>query len=189
MKAEAAQALERLRALLSPGVLREEVVLGFERAREAFRPGVLQPRSPEEMLAEVVRFVGHVNRSRYARASAEEWPRWLAERDAHDLLDEHYGSVLAGKRALWRLAERSGMRAVLNVVSGRVQEDRLRAYLRMRVQPVLDDLHPETRYRVAEAYLAAFRDYPGLTLEHPALLMERWPLVLDQHARLVLGWT
>ena len=186
MQADVNRVLREVREALSPRALREEIVLSFGQWREEFTPRALRPVSQEELFADLVRFVGHLNQRRYVRAMREPWPEAQARRDLSSLLARHYGSSVGGEMALWRLAQERSVRAVLDQVARLVQEERLAAYLDLRVLHPVRLLSPEDRYHLAEAYLAEFRAL--VETEHPAILMNHWSEVLHKHARLVLGW-
>jgi hypothetical protein len=180
--------LRMVRDALSPHVLREEIVLSFGKWREEFAARTLRPCSREELVAELVRFVGHLNQRRYVSASGEVWPAVHARRDLAVLLARHYGSSTGGEMDLWRLAQERSVRAVLDQLARLVQEERLAAYLDARVLGPIKQLSPEDRYHLAEAYLAEFRALAHIEIEHPSILMHHWREVVEKHARLVLGW-
>ena len=188
MQADVDQVLREVRHALSPSVLREEIVVSFGQWREEFAPRTLRPGSREEMVAELVRFVAHLNQRRYLSASREPWPEEGARRDLAALLTRHYGSSLGGEMELWRMATERSLRAVLDALARLVQEERLAAYLDMRVMHPIRLLSPDDQYRLAEAYVAEFRALAHVETEHPAILMQHWHAVLERHARLVLGW-
>jgi hypothetical protein len=168
--------------------LREEIVLSFGQWREEFTPHALRPTSREELVADLVRFVGHLNQRRYVSALREPWPEVHARRDLMALLARHYGSSVGGEMELWRLAQERSVRAVLDTVARFVQEERLASYLDLGVIHAIRMLSVEDQYRVAQAYLAEFRALAHIETEHPAILMHHWHEVLSKHARLVLGW-
>jgi hypothetical protein len=186
VQADVDRVLREVRHALSPRALREEIVLSFGQWREEFTPRAMRPASQEELVADLVRFVAHLNQRRYVSAAREPWPAEHARRDLSALLARHYGSSVGGEMELWRLAQERSVRAVLDQVARLVQEERLGAYLDLRVLHPVRLLSPQDRYHLAEAYLAEFRTL--VETEHPAILMSHWSEVLTKHARLVLGW-
>jgi len=180
--------LVELRCALSPSVLRDAVVLRFEQWREAFVPRFVFPSSRDDLMGEVVRFVAHVSKQRYAPASPDDWPVTIARRDTERLLTAHLGWWADGERALQRIAAERGMRAVLDLLTRLFEQDELRSYLDERLVHPLQCLPVDDWLPLATAYLAEFQAMPHLETEHPALIVGRWPQILNQHARLVLGW-
>ena len=185
MTAEAERVFCEVGAALSPGALREAVVLCFARWREEFFPH-LHPSSSEEMLQEIRRFVAHMHQRYYATPTTP-WPDFMAKRDTDALLSRHFGTPWEGERALWRIASESSMRSVLDFITRRLQEQALRTYLDLRVQDRLKTLPLHLQLEVITAYLKEFRVLL-LETEHPVLLMGRWPEALEKHARIILGW-
>jgi hypothetical protein len=179
-----------LRRALSPGVLRQEVVLCFEAWREEFVPCSPAPSSADGLLAEVARFVVHMERRRYLDPSVRvEWPESLARRSAERLLTKHFGSLNEGEHGIRRIASEQGMRALFDVLTRFLEEDALATYLEHRLVLPLLALPSEDWRDLAIAYLAEFRSLPHVATEHPGFLVgRRWMTVLVQHARLVLGW-
>ena len=175
-----------LRRALSPGVLRQEVVLCFEGWREEFVPCM----PADDLLAEVARFVVHMERRRYLDPSVTvEWPDSLARRSAERLLSKHFGSLNEGEHAIRRIASEQGMRALFDVLTRFLEEDALVTYLEHRLVLPLLALPSEDWRDLAIAYLAEFRSLPHVAMEHPGFLVgRRWMTVLVQHAHLVLGW-
>jgi hypothetical protein len=188
VQADVDRVLRIVRDALSPRVLREKIVLSFGQWREEFAPRAMQPASQEELVADLVRFVGHLNQRRYASALREPWPEVHARRDLRDLLARRYGSSIGGETALWRLAQEQSVRTVLDTVARLVQEERLAAYLDLDVVHPIRLLSQEDQYLFAQAYLAQFRALAHIETKHPAILMLHWHEVFDTHARLVLGW-
>lgn len=187
MQADVDRVLREVREALLPRTLREEMVVSFGQWREEFLPRQLRPGSREEMMEELVRFVAHLNQRRYASA-AREWSDVHARRDLAALLTRHYGSSTGGEMELWRVAREQSLRAVLDTVARFVQEERLRAYLDLRVVHPIRLLSKDDQYAFAQAYLAEFRALAHVETEHPAILMQHWHEVFEKHARLVLGW-
>ena len=186
MQTDVDRVLREVRHALSPAVLRDEFVISFGLWREEFTPCVLRPSSQEELVADLVRFVAHLNQRSYLSASREPWPEAHARRDLRDLLARQYGSSVGGEMALWRLAQEHSVRAVLDTVARLVQEERFSAYLNLTVVHPIRLLSKEDEYAFAQAYLAEF--HALVETEHPAILMQHWHKVLGKHARLVLGW-
>lgn len=180
-----AAVLQELHAALAPEALRG-AVLRFAQWREMFTPATFQPASREELLWEVVRFVAHMHQHYYA-TPAMSWPEAIARRETDALLLRHCGSSWEGERILWRLASEHSLRAVLDWLTRRMQEDALHTYLDLRVLTPLKRLSLDDQLALAHAYVEMFCALP-LETEHPALVMSRWHEVLGKHARIVLGW-
>lgn len=174
-----------LHAALAPAALREAVVLCFARWREEFRAD-LTVSSREAMLQEVRRFVAHMYQCYYATPSTP-WPDVMARHDTNTFLARHFGTPWDGEQALWRLASESSMRAVLDLLTRRLQEQALQTYLDLHVLAHLKTLPLSSQLEVVTAYLENFQRLPHQT-EHPALVMGRLHETLEKHARIVLGW-
>lgn len=188
VQADVDRVLREVRHALSPKALRDEIVLSFGQWREEFAPREFRPGSQEELVADLVRFLAHLNQRRYASALREPWPEVHARRDLRDLLAREYGSSMGGEMALWRLAQERSVRAVLDTVARLVQQERLAAYLDLTVVHPIRMLSKEDQYLLAQAYLAEFRALAYVETEHPAILMQHWHEAFDKHARIVLGW-
>lgn len=93
--------------------------------------------------------------------------------------DDENGSLL--------LAERQGMRRVLDVLADQLREDILKAYVRYDAMPIVTSLDLYSRIPLAEQYIAAFRAIPGLELPPASFLVTNFEPVLLAHARLILG--
>lgn len=190
MTPEAQQVWEALRRALSPSVLREQVVLRFELCREEFVPESLTPpSSTAALMAAVVPFVTHMCQCEYLRSSGAPYPEGLARTRTDELLNEHLGGLGEGQRALRRMASDQGMRAVFDYLTRCFEEDRLRNYLAKEVVLPIELLPWQDWLPLATEYVKEFRTLPHVETDHPALLVgKRWNVVLEQHARLVLGW-
>jgi len=177
--------------LLSSEAMRREI-LPFAQAREDFQAEVAGPWSWSDVQEEVTRFIGHVNKRLYASRSQEEWPHLLAERDSDDILEATFGPT--PRRAVMSLAQQKGIRALLDVLTRRLQEQRLQTYFETRVRLRLADLSPEDRYKLAQQYLSALRQQLGGGLAHgfhfigpTADTLCWWQTTLQEHGRLFLA--
>ena len=182
--------LGKLLEALSPKVLRETVLLPFDVAREDFEPRFVSTSSYEDALDELVRFIQHVKR-KWLRTDVE-WPRDLARDEARRLLASAAGGPdhRAGERAamaMIRHGDRGGLRGVLDLVVSMLQAQALGQYLDTVILPQVNKLPLEDSLALAQAYLEEFDTVPGLDLEHPALIVDRWEQVLHEHASLATG--
>lgn len=169
-----------LLAALSPSALRE-LVLPFPTHREAFVPRFAITTSHAAMEAEVTRFVAYMLNRRYCNDPALGWPALEVDRVTEELFRS-----IGGWRPAMQLMHDGGMRKLLDTLTERLQERALLAYLEAGLLGEIEALSPADRFRLGEAYLDEFR-HLGVELEHPALLLNWWPRILHEHARLVLA--
>jgi len=175
--------LEELLHALSPAVLRAQFVLPHDAWREEFLPRFLTTTSHDELVAELGRFVAHLQEQWFGNVLP--WPREHAETTARRLLTRMGGELAAMRRC--RHADHGGLRTLLDDLERALQEEALTQYLDCHVMPMLYHLTPAESLHLAEQYLHEFNLLPDGELESPAGIALRWRQVVHQHAQAVLN--
>lgn len=174
---------------LAPERLRATFLRPFGSWRETFEPRFLVTDSYEEMMAELGRFVGHMQGRWFGDRIS--WPESFAKAKTWKLLARELGdgrNPRSGELEAMRICrhgERGGMRYLLDVLTDGLLREALDQYVDAVILPRVYRLTCEESLELADRYLEVFAAFPGEELDSPASLVLRWRQVLKQHARKV----
>jgi hypothetical protein len=205
---------EAVQRALSPEVLREHVVLRYERWRESYVAEEPASLSYDDVEAALDRFFYHMHTHRWfyphpPPRTKEEWAAQFPERppktneewasylkdsrewsknDYKDWFRERHGSGIETLRRVRRIIADHGMRAACNFLTRELEHDYLRRYLRREVEYPIEHAPLEDQIPLMFAYVEQYRALPHITTDNPVMVCRDWSTVLHQHAKIILGW-